>query len=197
MAIGMWASNIHFLGILCPCISVSFTLYLSFSVGASYAAMCMMVLLELYKPTYGDGATPGDISMPTDGYCFYHCFLHVLSNGAAELTETAAMRFRTKVVARLRDRGQLTQAKRLLKSGSAGYPGEREFAAIADEAGLSFAIVQDGIRDPLVYGSEHGHVRLTVRRHFVGDGNGHESPHYDIISYEASRYLIVRGAHRH
>ena len=38
---------------------------------------------------------------------------------------------------------------------------------------------------PLVYGSELGPVRLTVRRHFSMDGAGHESPHYDVISYEA------------
>ena len=94
------------------------------------------------------------------------------------------MRFRAKVVARLRDAGLSEQATRLLLPGSAGYPDEPDFAAIAAEAGFSFAIVQEGIPAPLVYGSEHGRVRMTVRRHSVADGAGHLSPHYDITSYQ-------------
>ena len=38
---------------------------------------------------------------------------------------------------------------------------------------------------PLVYGSELGPIRLTVRLHKVADGAGHLSDHYDVISYEA------------
>ena len=49
--------------------------------------------------------------------------------------------------------------------------------------------MQEAIREPLVYGSEHGPVMLTVRRHHVADGEGHLSPHYDIISYDAPAIL--------
>ena len=38
---------------------------------------------------------------------------------------------------------------------------------------------------PLVHGSQLGPVCLTVRRHFIADGAGRLSPHYDVISYEA------------
>ena len=82
------------------------------------------------------------------------------------------------------DAGLSEQATRLSQPGSAGYPDEPDFAAIAAEAVFSFAIVQEGIPAPLVNGSEHGRVRMTVRRHSVADGAGPLSPHYDIMSYE-------------
>ena len=148
------------------------------------AAIVVVLSLELYQPTFGKRAHKTDLSMPADDYCLYHCINYALSNGAAELTTTAAMRFRAKVAARLRDDGLSEQATRLLQSGSAGYPDEPDFAAIAAVAGFSFAIVQDTIPEPLVYGSELGRVRMTLRRHFVADGAGHRSPHYDIVSYE-------------
>ena len=94
--------------------------------------------------------------MPADDLCPYHYITYVLSNGAAEPSETSAMRFRQKVVTLLQSQGHKKQANRLLLSGSAGYPGEPNFAAIATVAGLSFAIVQEILFDPLVYGSEHG-----------------------------------------
>ncbi len=76
------------------------------------------------------------------------------------------------------------QAARLNELGSAGYPDEEDFPHFAAECG-SFAIVQDAILEPLVYGSELGPVCLTLRRHYVKDGEGHSSPHYDVISYVA------------
>ena len=76
-----------------------------------------------------------------------------------------------------------------MQPGSEGYPDEEDFAAVAEVAQISFAIVQEGIREPLVYGSEHGPVKLTMRRHFVADGAGHLSPHFDIISYEGLEIL--------
>ena len=49
LAIGMWATNIHFRGGLCPSISMALTSGLSYSVGSSLATTCTMVLLELYN----------------------------------------------------------------------------------------------------------------------------------------------------
>ena len=94
--IRMWAYNIHFSPTLCRCISVSTTLYLSMSVGATGGIASTMVLLELYEPTFGD------IPMSADDHCFFHCFNYCLSNGKAELTETSAMRLRMKVMAQLK-----------------------------------------------------------------------------------------------
>ena len=76
------------------------------------------------------------------------------------------------------------EADRLLNEGGAGYPDEDSFQYFAAQVGYSFALVQDGLRAPLVYGSEHGAVRLALRRHHVTDGAGHSSPHFDIISYD-------------
>ena len=203
LAIGMWASSTHFRGGLCPSISMALTSCLSYSVGASLATTCTMVLLELYKPTFGkkgkNKITDADIKMPADDYCLYHCFNYAMSNGAAPLTQNYAMRLRRKIrsrisaaVGRMRVAGLLReadalskQAARLNELGSAGYPDEEDFAHFAAEAGFSFAIVQDTIPEPLVYGSELGPVCLTVRRHYVKDGEGHLSPHYDVISYVA------------
>ena len=61
---------------------------------------------------------------------------------------------------------------------------EEDSAYIAGEAGISFVVVQKDMRRPLVYASELGTVQLTVRRHYISDGAGHLSPHYDVISYE-------------
>ena len=79
--------------------------------------MSMLLLLEAYQPTFGKRATPEDtdLKMPADGSCLYHAMLYVLSNGAAKLTEAAAMRFRRKVVARLRRDGLSEQASRLME----------------------------------------------------------------------------------
>ena len=155
------------------------------------------------KPTFGkkgnNKITDGDIKMPADDYCLYHCFNYAMSNGAAPLTQIYAMRLRRKVRTRIiaearrklvaglsREVDALSkQAARLNEPGSAGYPDEEDFAHFAAEAGFSFAIVQDTIPEPLVYGSELGPVCLTVRRHDVKDGEGHESPHYDVISHLA------------
>ena len=76
--------------------------------------------------------------MPADDYCLYHCINYVLSNGGVKPTTAAAMSFREKVVARLRDADLSEQATRLLLPGSAGYPDEPDFAAIAAEAGFFF-----------------------------------------------------------
>ena len=142
---------------------------------------------EAMKPTFGDAAE--DIKMPADGFCFYHCFNYVLSNGAAELTERAAMRLRHKIVTQLRADIKPERASRLLKLGSGGYPDEEDFAGVVEVLGISFAIVQDEIRDPLVYGSDRGPVKLTMRRHFVADGEGHCSARFDILSYDTPDIL--------
>ena len=104
-----------------------------------------MALKELYAPTFGD------VKMPADGYCFYHCFNYVLINAAAGLTETAAMRLRQNIATQLRDDKKPLRARRLLKLGSGGYPDEEDFVVVVQVVGISFAIVQDGIRDVLVY----------------------------------------------
>ena len=102
-----------------------------------------------------------------------------MSDGAAPLTMTYAMRLNRKIrtrisaeAGRMRIAGLSTeadalskQAARLSEYGSASYPDEEDLAYFAAEAGISFAIVQDTIPEPLVYGSELGPVCLTVRRH--------------------------------
>ena len=192
LTIGMWATNCHFTPRLCRCISVSLTVYLSYSIGATRGIAGAMVFLELYAPTFGD------IIMPADGLCLYHCFNYALSGGAAKPTEMAAMRFRAKVVALLRRDGHSKEARRLLEAGEAGYPDEEDFPAIAAVAGFSFSILQDTIRDELVYASELGPVRMTVRRHYIRDGSGKLSPHFDIVSYDPTInkvYEELRGAY--
>jgi hypothetical protein len=154
----------------------------------SWFDLAILTYGEAMKPTFGTG---DDIKMPTDGYCFYHCFNYASSNGASPLTRSFAMRLRNLVVFRMRkaaaaggDCRLSEEADRLLDEGEAGYPDEDSFPYIAAEVGYSFALVQDGLAAPLVYGSEHGAVRLTIRRHDVTDGAGHSSPHFDIISYD-------------
>ena len=80
------------------------------------------------KPTFGERAAGDDIQMPADGYCFYHCFNHAKSGGKSPLTREYAMRLQKQVVISMRANGLSTQAARLLKLGSAGYPDEEEFA---------------------------------------------------------------------
>ena len=75
-------------------------------------------------------------------------------------------------------------AERIVKLGSDSYPDEPGFWYFAKAVGYSFAIVQALILEPLVYGSELGPVCLTVRRIDTADGDGHISPHFDVISYE-------------
>ena len=142
-----------------------------------------MVLLELYAPTFPD------IKMPADDYCLYHCFNYAGSNGTSPLTEDFATRLQKRIAARIRRDGLSAQGERLLMPGADGYPDEEDFPYFAAEAGFSFAIVQDTMPAPLVYGSEHGPVCLTVRLHNVADGAGHLSPHYDVVSYEAPTIL--------
>ena len=137
LTMAMWASNTHFAGTQCRCISTVLTIYLSCSAGLGWNTLVAMALLELYCPTFGD------IQMPADDNCFYHCFNYVMSNGKAELTESYAMRLRKKLVAKLRDDKKTKQANRLLNLGPAGYPDEEDFAAMAHVAGISFAIVQE------------------------------------------------------
>ena len=140
---------------------------------------------EAMKPTFGKRASRDDIKMLADDYCLYHCFNYAKSNGASPLTVTYAKRLREKIVWAMR-RDKLSEAVgRLVKGGAEGYPDEEDFKYFAKVAGFSFAIVQAPIREPLVYGSELGPVRLTVRLHKVADGAGHLSDHYDVISYEA------------
>ena len=84
-----------------------------------------MVLLELYAPTFPD------IKMPADGYCLYHCFNYVGSDGQATLTEDYAIKLQKRIVARIRRDGLSVQGDRLLQLGSAGYPDEPDFAYFA------------------------------------------------------------------
>ena len=104
LTIGMRVFNIHFIPRLCRCISASLTVYLSCSVGASCGIACIMVLLELYAPTFGD------IEMPADDYCLYHCFNYVGSNGASPLTQDYARRFQERIVQDMRRDGLSAQA---------------------------------------------------------------------------------------
>ena len=48
LAIGMWATSTHFRGGLCPSISIALTSCLSYSVGASLATTCTMLLPVSY-----------------------------------------------------------------------------------------------------------------------------------------------------
>ena len=112
-----------------------------------------------------------------------------MSNGSSPLTEDYARRLQGKIYRRIRQDKLFKQADRLMKPGADGYPDEEDFYYFAAVAGFSFAIVQEPLLEPLVYGSQFGPVRLTLRRHEVADGAGHLSPHYDIISYEAPTIL--------
>ena len=108
-----------------------------------------------------------------------------MSDGAAPLTRQHAMSLRTRIVASIRHDGFAEQAARLNKLGSGGYPDEEDYKYFVAEVGFSFAIVQDTISAPLVYGSERGPVQLTLRRCYVTHGQGHQPRHYNIVSYEA------------
>ena len=81
-----------------------------------------MVLLELCAPTFGD------IKMPADDYCLYHCFNYANSNGLVPLTKAYAERLQRRIAARIRRDGLSDQAARLLTLGSGGYPDEPDFA---------------------------------------------------------------------
>ena len=99
LTIGMWGYSIHFTPRLCRCISVALTVYLSCCSGATCDIGFTMVLLELYAPTFGD------IKMPADGYCLYHCFNYAKSSGQAPLTEDYATRLQKRIAARIRRDG--------------------------------------------------------------------------------------------
>ena len=201
LTINLWWCNFHLPENYCRALSPILTIILGWE--CSWYDLAILTYGEAMKPTFGkkgnNKITDGDIKMPADDYCLYHCFNYAMSNGAAPLTQIYAMRLRRKIRTRIsaearrklvaglsREADALSkQAARLNEPGSAGYPDEEDFAHFAAEAGFSFAIVQDTIPEPLVYGSELGPVCLTVRRHYVKDGEGHESPHYDVISHVA------------
>lgn len=140
-----------------------------------------MVSLELYDPTFAKPAHPVEMRMPADDYCFNYAN----SKGAAPLTREHAMCPRNSVVARIRREGLSAQAARLVKQGSPGYPAEEDFPHFAAGTYFPFATVQDTMPPLLVYGSELRPIRLTLRRRYVTDGQGHRSHHYDVISCEA------------
>jgi hypothetical protein len=185
--ISAWYFKCHFQESYCKAISPALTIILAWE--CSWFDLAILTYGEAMKPTFGKSGknkiSDADIKMPADDYCLYHCFNYARSNGTAALTQDYAKRLQKRIVARIRRDGLSGQAARLLKLGSAGYPDEPDFAYFVAEAGFSFAVVQDTMPAPLVYGSELGPVRLTVRRHYITDGGGHESPHYDVISYEA------------
>ena len=170
--ISAWYFDFHLQENYCKALSPMLTIIIGWE--CSWYDLAVLTCGEAMKPTFGKQAYRyrNDIIMPADDYCLYHCINYVLSNGGVKPTQATAISFLEKVAARLRDAGLSEQATRLLLPGSAGYPDEPDFAAIAAEAGFSFAIVQEGIPAPLVYGSEHGRVRMTVRRHSVADGAG-------------------------
>ena len=193
LTINLWWCNFHLPENYCRAFSPILAIVLGWE--CSWYDLAILTYGEAMKPTFGKNGknkiTDGDIKMPADDYCLYHCFNYAMSNGAAPLTQIYAMRLRRKIRTRIsvearrklvaglsREADALSkQAARLNEPGSAGYPDEEDFAHFAAEAGFSFAIVQDTIPEPLVYGSELGPVCLTVRRHYVKDGEGHESPH--------------------
>ena len=178
--ISAWWFNCHFQEDYCKAISPALTIILAW--GCSWFDLAVLTYGEAMKPTFGkkgnNKISDGDIKMPADDYCLYHCFNYAMSNGAAPLTMAYAMRLNRKIRARMtaeagrmRRAGLSTeadalskQAARLSEHGSAGYADEEDFAYFVAEAGISFAIVQDTIAEPLVYGSELGPICLTVRR---------------------------------
>ena len=72
----------------------------------------------------------------------------------------------------IRRDGHYDQGERLMQLGAVGYPREPDFKYFAVVAGFSFAIVQDSMPEPLVYGSELGAVGFIVRQQLI---------HYDVI----------------
>ena len=144
---------------------------------------------DLAIPTYGEamnptfGASDSDIKMPADDYCLYHCFNYAKSGGTSPLTEDYARRLQRKIYQLMKRHGKHEDADRIMQAGEYGYPDESDFIYFAEEAGFAFAVVSD--IPTRVYGSQFGPVCLTVRRHYVKDGAGHPSPHFDVISYTA------------
>ena len=183
LTIILWWLEYHLQEKYCKAISPALTIILAWE--CSWFDFATLTYGEAMQPTFSDRAQAGDIKMPADDYCLYHCFSYARSNSTAPLNEDYAKRLQKRVAARIRRESLLTQAARLLKLGAAGYPNEKDFAYLAAEAGFSFAIVQASMPAPLVYGSELGPIGITVRRHFIADGERHLSPRYDVISYEA------------
>ena len=108
-SISIWWLNYHARENYCKAISPALTIILAWE--CSWFDLAILTYGEAMKPTFGKKAYRGDTPMPADDYCLYHCINHVLSNGSAKPTTTAAMRFRAKVVARLRAAGLPEQAK--------------------------------------------------------------------------------------
>ena len=83
------------------------------------AAIAVVLLLELYRPTFG---RDGDVAMPRDGLCLYHCMTYGMSNGRGYRTRSYAERFRKEVIAKLRGAKKRVRAERLMLDGWRGYP---------------------------------------------------------------------------
>ena len=79
-----WWFKYHFEENYCRAISPTLTMILAWE--CSWFDFVIMTYGEAMKPTFGKRASAGDIKMPTDGYCFYHCFTYAGSNGASPFT---------------------------------------------------------------------------------------------------------------
>ena len=68
--ISLWWSKYHFKEDYCKVISPALTMILAWEFSWFYIAI--LTYGEAMKPTFG--ANDGDIKMPADDYCLYHCF---------------------------------------------------------------------------------------------------------------------------
>ena len=88
-----------------------------------------------------------------------------------------AEELRQKTVAELKGHGLSRRSRRLSLSGYDGYPDEPDFLYIAMAAGASFELAISDRYKPH-YGTTP--IVAEVRRTFLSDGAGHETPHYDL-----------------
>jgi hypothetical protein len=82
----------------------------------------------------------------------------------------------------------------VMKLGAAGYPGSDNFEDIAKELKMPFAVVDFHLPFPAVYGEQYGPPKMTIRHYYVTDGQGHKSPHYDIIAVTSLLGCLIDGS---
>jgi hypothetical protein len=142
---------------------------------------------EFIEKTFDPTEITGDIKVPADDNCFYHCLNRAIDeeaeNHSEEEAKKAASLLKDRIVKSLHNSGNKREATRLMGPGAAGYPDADNFEAIAKELQLPFA-VRDFHYGETYYGDVYGpSKKMIIRHHHVKDGQGHKSPHYDIISY--------------
>ena len=95
LTINLWWCNFHLPENYCKALSPILIIILGWE--CSWYDLAILTYGEAMKPTFGkkgnNEITDGDIKMPADDYCLYHCLNYAMSNGAAPLTQIYAMRY--------------------------------------------------------------------------------------------------------